>query len=98
MPKRIKGKPKFSSIDTPNGRDAKQLNQVHDWNAIPDKDRYTIPHYPGNDTFQIETGEPDPVKKFKEWDKEYWQPTTHKERDKKRKAGGASDLNARVEP
>lgn len=88
----------FSSIDSPNGRTAKELNAPYNWSAVPDEDRYQQDHTPGTDTFQIDTGDPDPVSKFKNWNKNFWELNKDIEQRKSRKKSGDTDSNARVKP
>ena len=87
----------FSSIDTPNGKKAKELNNIYNWSAVPDEDRYDIPHYKDKETFQIEIGDPDPVKKFRKWNKNYWETDKYKKEREKREKKGENPNNARVQ-
>jgi len=88
----------FSSIDSPNGKEAKKLNNPYNWSAVPDENRYDIPHYPDKETFQIEIGDPDPITKFRKWNKNYWETEYYKKKREKRQQKGETDNNARVEP
>lgn len=88
----------FSSIDSPNGRKAKELNTMYNWSAVPDEDRYQQDHTPGTDTFQIDIGDPDAVQKFKAWNRNYWELQKDISKRTSRKKSGETGSNARVEP
>ena len=96
--KHLKSFSEAKSIDTPNSKEAKRLNKIHNNNNIPKRDRYQQPHHPGTDMAQVDIGESEPVKKFKEWDGNYWETNNYKKDRKKRQKKGETANNARVQP
>ena len=95
--KHIKEYKTHTSIDTPNSREAKKLNKIYDWEAVPKKDRYTQKHYNHLNTFQIGIGEAKPVQKFQKWNKNYWETSNDTKQRKKRQKKGASIANSSVQ-
>jgi hypothetical protein len=69
-----------SSVNKNNLQTAWDLNKPYDWNPIPKKFKKKSSikgldkHYKIVKSSAIQIGEENPVKKFKEWDSQYWKP------------------------
>ncbi|MFV2014861.1 MAG: hypothetical protein ACC656_05515 [Candidatus Heimdallarchaeota archaeon] len=88
----------FNNIETPNSTDSKTNNYTYNVNPVPKKDRWTQPHYYLNMTSQVDIGEQDPVKSFREWDSHYWEKEPYRTIRINREKKGETTNNARVLP
>ncbi len=76
-----------------NVADAKKLNKGYNWSAFPEGSKSKDKWYSNTHTNTIEIGDPDPVKKFKEWNGKYWRSdSSKKQKDEPRKEKGQKNL------